>query len=59
MIIVTPDYQSSNDESRPSTHPIENIQQTNPKRFINVNKYLNDRSSTDYSSDEKISNDFG
>lgn len=36
--------QSSNDESRPSTHPDEYAQPP-PKRFINVDKYLEESSS--------------
>lgn len=36
--------QSSNDESRPSTHP-DDYAQPPPKRFVNVDKYLDESSS--------------
>lgn len=45
-LIGTLNSQSSNDESRPSTHPDDySQQQTPPKRFVNVEKYLDDSSS--------------
>lgn len=47
-----PTYLSSSDELRPSTHPIDHNVPAVPKRFINVNKYLGDKASADYSSDE-------
>ena len=37
--------QSVNDESRPSTHPDEYAQPPLPKRFVNVDKYLDESSS--------------
>lgn len=39
-----PDYQSSNDESRPSTHPVDPTLSL-PKRFVNIDKYLEEGSS--------------
>lgn len=36
--------QNANDESRPSTHPDEYAQPP-PKRFVNVDKYLDESSS--------------
>lgn len=54
----TLDSQSSNDESRPSTHPDEysQQQQSPPKRFVNVEKYL-DESSSDSGSPLKTLHD--
>lgn len=46
--------QSANDESRPSTHPDEYAQP--PKRFVNVDKYL-DESSSESSSPLKTLHD--
>lgn len=55
FIIGTLNSQSSNDESRPSTHPDEYSQQPQ-KRFINVEKYL-DESSSDSGSPLKTLHD--
>lgn len=54
--IGTLNSQSSNDESRPSTHPDEYSQQSPPKRFVNVEKYL-DESSSDSGSPLKTLHD--
>lgn len=42
--VGTLNSQSSNDESRPSTHP-DDFAQPPQKRFVNVDKYLDDSSS--------------
>lgn len=51
FVAGAPAYLSSIDDLRPNTHPAENGPPV-PKRFINVNKYLGETASTEYSSDE-------
>lgn len=52
IISGAPTYLSSNDDLRPSTHPVDNAAPV-PKRFININKHLGDKSSIDNYSDER------